>query len=137
MSLSRFRLLNADGRLRIWRQVHETMDPACQVGTVQGHSGSIMVWGVFSRHCLGSLVSVPIFLNAIHYVELQGDHLYPFMLFCYPHGNRVFQRDNCTSHRSRLATGWLDEHFSDLSVINWPHRSPDLSLIEHLFWNKV
>ncbi|GFS73287.1 uncharacterized protein TNCV_4711711 [Trichonephila clavipes] len=24
---SRFRLLNADGRLRIWRQAHETMDP--------------------------------------------------------------------------------------------------------------
>ncbi|GFV48188.1 uncharacterized protein TNCV_3554671 [Trichonephila clavipes] len=31
---SRFQLLNADGRLRIWRQAHESMDPACQVGTV-------------------------------------------------------------------------------------------------------
>ncbi|GBN10646.1 hypothetical protein AVEN_45221-1 [Araneus ventricosus] len=45
---SRFRLLHADGRLRIWRQAHEAMDPACQVGIVQGHGGSIMVWGVFS-----------------------------------------------------------------------------------------
>ncbi|GFY13578.1 transposable element Tcb2 transposase [Trichonephila clavipes] len=34
---SRFRLLNADGRLRIWCQAHEARDPACQVGTVQGH----------------------------------------------------------------------------------------------------
>ncbi|GFU04607.1 uncharacterized protein TNCV_4376931 [Trichonephila clavipes] len=42
---SRFRLLNADGRLRIWLQVQETMDPAYQVGTVQGYGGSIMVWG--------------------------------------------------------------------------------------------
>ncbi|GFV65793.1 HTH_Tnp_Tc3_2 domain-containing protein [Trichonephila clavipes] len=39
---SRFRLLNADGRLRIWRQVHEALNPACQVGTVQEHGGSIM-----------------------------------------------------------------------------------------------
>ncbi|GFY26318.1 transposable element Tc1 transposase [Trichonephila clavipes] len=83
---SRFRLLNADGRLRIWRQAHEAMDTACQVGTVQGHGGSIMVRGVFSWHCLGSLVRVPTYLNEIRYVELLGDHLHPFMLFCYPHG---------------------------------------------------
>ncbi|GFV86407.1 uncharacterized protein TNCV_1469691 [Trichonephila clavipes] len=45
---SRFRLLNANGTLRIWRQAEEAMDPACQVGTVQGHGGSMMVRGVFS-----------------------------------------------------------------------------------------
>ncbi|GFU66879.1 uncharacterized protein TNCV_895151 [Trichonephila clavipes] len=39
---SRFRLLNADWRLRIERQAHEAMDPACQVGTVQRHGGSVM-----------------------------------------------------------------------------------------------
>ncbi|GFV88211.1 uncharacterized protein TNCV_3243601 [Trichonephila clavipes] len=44
--MSRFRLLNADGRLRIWCQAHEVMGPACQVGTVQGHGGSIMT-GMF------------------------------------------------------------------------------------------
>ncbi|GBN43427.1 hypothetical protein AVEN_119217-1 [Araneus ventricosus] len=30
------------------------MNLACQVGTVQGHGGSIMVWGVFSWHFLSS-----------------------------------------------------------------------------------
>ncbi|GFV41077.1 transposable element Tcb2 transposase [Trichonephila clavipes] len=39
----RFRILNANGRLRIWHQGHEAMDPACHVGTVQGHGGLIMV----------------------------------------------------------------------------------------------
>ncbi|GBM53755.1 Transposable element Tcb2 transposase [Araneus ventricosus] len=121
---SRFRLFRADGKLRIWRQVHEAMDPACQVGTVQGHGGSIMVWGVFSWQFL---VLVPTSLNAIRYVELLGDHLHPLMLYCHPHGNGVFQQDNCTSHRSRL-----DEHSSDFFVINWPPRSPDLNPIEHV-----
>ncbi|GFV33701.1 uncharacterized protein TNCV_4568161 [Trichonephila clavipes] len=37
---SPFRLLNADGRLRIWHQAHEVMDPACQAGTAQKHGGS-------------------------------------------------------------------------------------------------
>ncbi|GFY05573.1 transposable element Tcb2 transposase [Trichonephila clavipes] len=40
---SRFQLLNADWRLRIWRQDHEDMDPACQVGIVQEHGGSCAV----------------------------------------------------------------------------------------------
>ncbi|GFT13673.1 hypothetical protein TNCV_3831421 [Trichonephila clavipes] len=42
----------------------------------------------------------------------------PFMLFFYPHGNGAFQQDDCTSHKSRLATGLLDEHSSDFTVIN-------------------
>ncbi|GFV67216.1 transposable element Tcb2 transposase [Trichonephila clavipes] len=91
---SQFRFLNADGRVRIWREVHETMDPVCQ------------------------------FL---------GDHLHPFMLFFYQHGTGVFQQDNCTSYKSRLATGWLDEHSSDFSVINWSPRSPNLNYIEHIW----
>ncbi|GFV65302.1 transposable element Tc1 transposase [Trichonephila clavipes] len=76
---SRFRLLKPDGRLRIWRQVHETMDPACQVGTVHGPGSLIMVRGVFSWYHLGSLVRGPISLNAIRYVELLRD---PFIRLC-------------------------------------------------------
>ncbi|GFY34095.1 transposable element Tcb2 transposase [Trichonephila clavipes] len=54
------------------------MDPACQVGTVQRHGGSFMIWGIFSWYCLGSLVRVPTSLNAIGYVELLGDYLHSF-----------------------------------------------------------
>ncbi|GFX22595.1 transposable element Tcb2 transposase [Trichonephila clavipes] len=68
-------------------------------------------------------------LNAIRYVELLGDHLHPFMLFFYPHGN-----GSCMSNESRLATGWLEEHFSEFSVINWPPRSPDLNPLVHLWY---
>ncbi|GFX71335.1 transposable element Tcb2 transposase [Trichonephila clavipes] len=100
----------------------------CQVETVQGRGGSIMVGGVFSLHCLGSLVYAPTSLNEIQYAEFLGDHLHPFMLCCYPH-----QQDNCISHQSRLATGWLDEHYSDFSAMNWAPRSPDMDPIEHLW----
>ncbi|GFW03133.1 transposable element Tcb2 transposase [Trichonephila clavipes] len=108
------------------------MHSACQVGTVQGHDRSIMVWGIFSGHCLESLISIPTSLKGIRCVESLGDHLHPFVLFCCPHGNEVFQQDKCTSHKSRLATGWLDKNSSDFSVINWPPRNPDLNPIEHL-----
>ncbi|GFX83456.1 transposable element Tcb2 transposase [Trichonephila clavipes] len=87
-----------------------------------------------SWHCLGFLVSLPTSLNAIWYAELLGDHLHPFRLFCYPHGNGVFQQDNCTSHKSRMATSWLDEHSCDFSVIKWLNRSPNLNHIDHLWY---
>ncbi|GFV48187.1 transposable element Tcb2 transposase [Trichonephila clavipes] len=54
------------------------------------------------------------------------------MRFCYPHGDGVFQQNNCTSHKSQLAIGWLDEQSSGFSVVNWPPKSPHLNPIEHL-----
>ncbi|GFU40952.1 HTH_Tnp_Tc3_2 domain-containing protein [Trichonephila clavipes] len=102
---SRFRLLNAGGRLSIWGQAHEVIGPACRLELHKEHSGSIMVWGVFSWHCLGPLVRVPASRHAIRYVELLRDHLYSNMLLCYRLGNGVFQQENFTSHKSKLATG--------------------------------
>ncbi|GFW34759.1 uncharacterized protein TNCV_953871 [Trichonephila clavipes] len=97
---SGFRLLNTDERLRIWRQAHEAIDPACQVGTVQGHGGSMMVWDDFLRNFFG------IFCACTNLIQ-------------------------CNT-KSRLATGWFDEHSSDFSVIYWSPRSPDLNPIQLL-----
>ncbi|GFU45846.1 transposable element Tcb2 transposase [Trichonephila clavipes] len=55
------------------------------------------------------------------------------MLFCYLHGNGIFQQVNCNSRKFRLATGRLNGHSSDFSVINWTPRSRDLNPIEHLW----
>ncbi len=47
---SRFLLQHSDGRVRIWRKEHESMDPSCLVSTVQAAGGGVMVWGIFSWH---------------------------------------------------------------------------------------
>ncbi|GFX65551.1 DDE_3 domain-containing protein [Trichonephila clavipes] len=87
----------------------------------------------FIVEVFGSMVRVLAFLNVIRYIELLGDHFHPFMLFSYPHGNAVFQKNNCTSRKSWLATGWLDEHSSDFSTINWQPRSPYFNPIDDLW----
>ncbi len=50
---TRFLLLqkSTDGRVRIWRKDHESMDPSCLVSAVQ--AGGVMVCGIFSWHTLG------------------------------------------------------------------------------------
>ncbi|GBM54985.1 hypothetical protein AVEN_82533-1 [Araneus ventricosus] len=53
---SRFQLYRADGRVRIWRKPHESMDPTCQQGTVQSGGASVMVWGLCSWGEMGSLI---------------------------------------------------------------------------------
>ncbi|GFV44111.1 transposable element Tcb2 transposase [Trichonephila clavipes] len=43
---SRVQLNRADGRVKVWRQPHESMDPTFQQGTVQACGSSVMVRGV-------------------------------------------------------------------------------------------
>ncbi|MBN3308497.1 SH3R1 ligase, partial [Amia calva] len=52
---SRFLLRHSDGRVRIWREQNENMDPSCLVTTVQAGGGGVMVLGMFSWHTLGPL----------------------------------------------------------------------------------
>ncbi len=53
---SPFLLWHSDGRVRIWRKQHESMDPSCLVWTVQAAAGGAMVWRTFSWHMLCSLL---------------------------------------------------------------------------------
>lgn len=50
---SRFLLTHAD--VRIWRKQHESMAPSCLVSSVQS---GVVVWGMFSWHTLGPLISI-------------------------------------------------------------------------------
>ncbi|GFT87999.1 transposable element Tcb2 transposase [Trichonephila clavipes] len=54
----RFQFNRADGRVRVWRQPHESMDPTCQQGTVQDGGGCVMVWSVCSWRDMGPLIRV-------------------------------------------------------------------------------
>ncbi len=72
-----FLLRYSDGRVRIWRNEHESMDPSCLVSTVQ--AGGVMVWGIFSWHTLGPLVPIEHSLNATAYLSIVAGHVHPFM----------------------------------------------------------
>ncbi len=76
---SRFLLQHSDGRVRIWRKEHESMDPSCLVSTVQAVGGGVMVWGIFSWHTLCPLVPIEHRLNATAYLSIVADHVHRFI----------------------------------------------------------
>ncbi|GBL69486.1 hypothetical protein AVEN_121805-1 [Araneus ventricosus] len=43
-----------------------------------------------------------------------------------------FQQDNATPHASRVATKWLQEHFSEFGHFHWPPKSPEMNIIEDI-----
>ncbi len=74
---SRFMQRQSDGR--IWRKVHESMEPSFLVSTVQAGGGGVMVWGIFSWHTLGPLVPIEHCVNTTAYLSIVAD---PVLVRC-------------------------------------------------------
>ncbi|GBL88685.1 hypothetical protein AVEN_195668-1 [Araneus ventricosus] len=135
---SGFRLLHVDGRMTIWRQAHEAMEPACQVGIVQGHGDSIIVWGVFSWQFFGIFGTCTNLPHCDSVRRVAGRS--PPSIFVVLSSTWKWSNSERHMHLSQVQVGyWLDEHSSGFSVMNCPPRSPVLNPIEHLwmFWRKV
>ncbi len=78
---SRFLLQHSDGRVRIWRKEHESMDPSCLVSTVQA-AGGVMVWGYFVAH-FGPLSTNWASFKRHGLLSIVADHVHPFMTTVY------------------------------------------------------
>ncbi len=89
---SRFLLRHSDGRVRIWRKEHESMDPSCLVSTFQAAGGGVIVWvDIFLAH-FGPLVPIEHCLNTTAYLSIVADHVHPFMTTVYPSSDATSSR---------------------------------------------
>ncbi len=129
---SRFLLRHSDGRVRIWRKEHESMDPSCLVSTVQAAGSGVMVWVIFSWHTSGPFVPIEHRLNATTYLSIVVDHVHPFMTTVYPSSDGYFQQDNASCHKAQIISDWFLEHDNEFTLLKWPPQSPDLNPIEHI-----
>ncbi|GBM60918.1 Transposable element Tcb2 transposase [Araneus ventricosus] len=123
---SRFVLGTDDNRARVWRRAGERYNSTHVVARHTACTAGIMVWGAVTYASQSTLIVARGTLTGQRYVD---DILRPFL-----NGlpGAIFQLDNARRHTARVAQGFLHH----VQTLPWPARSPDLSLIEHV-WDQL
>lgn len=135
-SETRFQLQQSDGRIKIWHERQESLDPSSVGSLVQTAGGGVMVWAMFSWHKLGPLVPIEHSLNTADYLCLVADHVRPFMTAVHPSADGYFQQGNAPHHNAEVISSWFLEHKSEFGVLQLPPQLTDINPIEHL-WDAV
>ena len=125
---SAFNVSFADGRVRTWSRRGERLDHD-NVERDRYGGGSVMVWAGIHHDRRKDLVIVPGNLTAQRYCDgIIEPVVVPYLQ---QHNVGIFQHDNARPHTARHTQNILRIH--NVSMLQWPARSPDLSPIEHLW----
>ncbi|CAH2013856.1 unnamed protein product [Acanthoscelides obtectus] len=126
---SRFYLGMHDGRARVRRRRGERRNPQFFVERHVHHPVGVMVWGAIAYVSRSPLIFIRGNMNAQHYIhEVLEPHLLPYLDTL---ADPTLQQDNARPHVARVTIDFFQHN--DVTLLPWPPRSPDLSLIEHVW----
>ena len=113
------------------KRSNEKLHKGCVAKTKKYGGDHILVWGCFSRKGVGILRCITGNLNSDGYLELLQTAMLPSARTMFPDGDFIYQQDGAPCHRLASVRKWFNDH--DISVLDWPAQSPDISPIENLW----